>query len=320
MASVGGPSLQEQPATAASGAPSHHNEGNTAIAAATAETRCPVCGAEARPWHRVGGYSIFECDACRHRFVPGERSDAHVVEQFDDAYFTGGGAGYPDYLGDGEILRARGRRYGQILARHMPPGRVLDVGAAAGFILLGLTDCGWIGRGLDPNGQMVAYGRERLGLDLSCGTLENLDPTETFDLVCMLQSIMHFYDLDRALTRAATATCPGGFWLIEAFNPHSWVGRALGRQWHDYNPPSVLHWFSPQALQILAERHGFTEVARGKAPKSISAKHAKSVLHHRLGNGGLGRLAGPLLAAIPDRLAIPYPGDDIFWGLYRKHD
>ena len=130
---------------------------------------------------------------------------------------------------------------------------------------------------------------------------------------------MHFYDLGRACESAAGLTKPGGFWLLEAFNPHSFVGRLMGKHWHDYHPPSTLHWFSPGSLRLLLGRHGLEQVASGRAPKSISAAHAKSVLQFQLrGGSGLPRMALSLLGAIPDAWAIPYPGDDIYWALFRK--
>lgn len=279
---------------------------------------CPVCDAETTPWHSIKGYPIHECLGCHHRFVPGARSTRHVQETFDDRYFSEGGAGYPGYLKEGEILRERGRRYARIIARHVPAGRMLDVGCAAGFILRGFLDCGWSGKGLDPNRAMVEFGR-RHGLDLECGTLEDYRSEGQFDLIAMLQSIMHFYDLRRACETAAGLTKPGGFWLIEAFNPYSLTGRLMGKQWHDYNPPSVLHWFSPEVLRLLLARFGLDQVAGGRAPKSISAAHAKSVLRFKFGHSSAVRRAMlSVLAAVPDTWAIPYPGDDIYWALFRK--
>jgi hypothetical protein len=93
----------------------------------------------------------------------------------------------------------------------------------------------------------------------------------------------------------------------------------MGKHWHDYNPPSVLHWFSPAVLSLLLARYGLERVAGGRAPKSISAAHAKSVLRFKFGRSSAVRRAMlTMLAVVPDALAIPYPGDDIYWALFRK--
>jgi hypothetical protein len=80
-----------------------------------------------------------------------------------------------------------------------------------------------------------------------------------------------------------------------------------------------LHWFSPAVLRLLLARYGLEQVSGGRAPKSISAAHAKSILRFKLGgSSGVRRAVLSILAAVPDALAIPYPGDDIYWALFRK--
>ena len=239
---------------------------------------------------------------------------------YADDYFKGGGAGYPDYLSEERLLVEHGRRYGRLLARYMEPGTVLDVGAAAGFVLRGLVDCGWTGRGIEPNAAMAAHARDRLGLVVSGGTLETMDTTERFDLVSMIQVVAHFRDPRVALRAAEGLTRPGGYWLIETWNRESWIARVLGPRWHEYSPPSVLHWFDPEGLRLLAERCGMHEVARGRPAKRIGGRHAVSLLRHKLPENRLGRLASAALGGIPEALTLPYPLDDVFWMLLRKPD
>src|ERR1041384_3040675 len=121
---------------------------------------------------------------------------------------------------------------------------MLDVGAAAGFILKGFIDEGWHGTGLEPNERMAAYGRQHLELDLRCGPLENFDEKtgeksdEKFDLVSMIQVAAHFYQPRKAFENAARLLAPNGHLLIETWNRGSFSARVLGRHWHEYSPPS----------------------------------------------------------------------------------
>jgi SAM-dependent methyltransferase len=194
---------------------------------------------------------------------------------------------------------------------------VLDVGAAAGFVLRGFLDSGWRGRGIEPNPRMADHARVRLGLSVDVGTLEGYRRDERYDLVSMIQVVAHFYDLRKAFQQAARVTRPGGFWLVETWDRESWTARLLGKGWHEYSPPSVLHWFSPEGLKRLAEQFGLREVARGRPPRRIGGAHAKSLLRHKLKGTRLERLTSGLLGIIPDRLAVPYPGDDLFWALFQ---
>lgn len=133
----------------------------------------------------------------------------------------------------------------------MAPGTVLDVGAAGGFVLQGLFDCGWRGRGLEPNAWMASHARDTLGIPVDIGCLESFHCDDRFQLLTMIQVIPHFANLSRALEAAASVTAAEGFWLVETWNRDSWTARCFGTHWHEYSPPSVLHWFSPEGLKQL---------------------------------------------------------------------
>lgn len=262
------------------------------------------------------------CTRCGHlqtEVIPDAESTRAL---YGRDYFFGGGAGYADYLAEANLLRSRGKKYGELLRRYASPGEILDVGAAAGFVLDGFRTAGWDGLGLEPNEEMVKYGRESLGLEMLSGTLEELSrilPVERqFDAISMVQVIGHFFDVRSALKTAADRTRPGGFWLIETWNRASITARMFGRRWHEYSPPSVVNWFTPDELTTLADQFGFDRVAGSRTLKWINVGHAKSLVLHKLGTGTVGRLAEKAGTIIPDNWAVPYPGEDLFWAIYRK--
>jgi SAM-dependent methyltransferase len=245
-------------------------------------------------------------------------SNDHIDQVYRDDYFKGGAAGYMDYLSEANILTSHGRRYGLILSKYTPPGLLLDVGTAAGYILKGLQESGWRGIGLEPNLSMVEYGRTHLDLQIECGSLEQFSTNQKFDVVVMIQVISHFYDIRQALQKAANITNPGGFWLIEMWDRESWVARILGKYWHEFSPPSVLHWFSPAGLKHLIAQFGFYEIARGRPKKFINSAHAKSLLAYKLQNSPLDWLKRGL-AIVPDHLVFSYPTFDLYWFLFQNN-
>jgi SAM-dependent methyltransferase len=290
-------------------------------AAMSSQLSCPICDASAARKFQKYKYWIAECSRCRHQFLEEQPSASHAEQVYGDDYFYGGQAGYPDYLAEGKLIREHGRRYGKLVAKYMTPGRILDVGAAAGFVLNGFVDYGWQGDGIEPNARMAAFGRETLGLNVQAGTLENLQELmgdRTYDLVSMVQVLPHFYDLHQALTAAAAATKPGGHWLIETWNRDSFSAKLFGTQWHEYSPPSVLHWFSPSDLKLLAASYGLEVVAQGRPQKWINGAHVKSLLGYKFDTMPGGSLFKALLKLMPDGLRIPYPAEDLFWMLFQK--
>ena len=277
---------------------------------------CPICGSETNP-HRVPRYRA--CPSCSHAFLAESPSADHLAQVYGDDYFTAGGAGYADYLAEGALLRERGRRYGAVLTRELSrTGRVLDVGAAAGFVLAGLTEAGWPGVGIEPNASMARFAGDRLGLDVRCGALETVDLRAQADCIVMIQVVAHLFDLRSAFDAAERATESDGAWLVQTWNGASFTARLFGPNWHEWSPPSVRHVFTPQSLDRLAASYGMSRIASGRPKKTLIAGHAKSLLKEKALTSFPARVLALAAGPIPDDVTLPYPAEDLFWALYRR--
>lgn len=274
--------------------------------------RCPLCCSESRVAFKTKEIPLRDCTVCRHRFAEVAADEEHVARVYDDSYFFGGEAGYSNYTAEAELLVERGKMYAEKIGKYTKPGRILDVGAACGFLLKGFTEMGWTGTGLEPNEGMVRIAREETGVEVVQGSLESSTLDRKFDLVSMIQVAGHFYDPLKAFKKAHKILNVDGLLLIESWNRESISARLFGRHWHEYSPPSVLQWFSLRGMTGFLKGIGFEKVASGRPSKKIKGSHAKSLLRYRIGDNFLLRL-------IPDSLNIPYPSEDLFWALYRKN-
>jgi len=277
---------------------------------------CPLCSGESARVFQAKGFHVRDCARCKHRFAEIAADENHVAQIYGDDYFSGGGAGYTDYFSEGEMLRKRGNVYAELLSKFISPGKIIDVGSAAGFILKGFEERGWRGVGLEPNPNMAAFACENLGLDVRCGDLENFKSDEKFDAVSMIQVAAHFHNPRRAFETARDLLTDDGLLLVETWDRGSFTARAFGKHWHEYSPPSVLQWFSKNGLTQFLSNLGFEKVAAGRPSKKISGEHAKSLLRYRLGEGVLAKSISSL---IPDRINFPYPAEDLFWTIYKKN-
>lgn len=281
-------------------------------------TTCQICYGKGSSFFSQDGFHILQCQACGHQFLDIAASCDHVSSIYGDAYFNGGGNGYPNYLGQERIIRQYGRYYANILHKHTQPGTLFDVGAASGFVMKGFRDCGWQVAGVEPNDSMAKHGRQS-GLHIHTGTLEACPRENSFDVISFIQVLPHVYDLRKALDAALSITAPGGFWLIETWNRASLSARLLKQHWHEYSPPSVLRWFSPADLEQLADSYGFARVDEGRPRKRVLASHGKSLVEHKARNMGIaGKVLSGLAGIIPDNAVLPYPSEDLFWALYKR--
>jgi SAM-dependent methyltransferase len=255
---------------------------------------------------------------CGHQFIALDDVRGHIERTYGDDYFYGSGTGYSNYLGEERLLLARGKWYARLLSQHCPPGSVLDVGAAAGFTLRAFSQAGWQCHGIEPNRSMAEFAQQRFGISVDPTSLETWKTDQCFDLLTMLQVLPHFADPHRALQKCSQMLRSRGLLLVETWDRDSWMARLAGRHWHERNPPSVLHWFSKTGLIRLARATGFEPIAKGFLMRWIDAAHAKSLLAHRASGSAVYRSLLTLANLIPDRVAIPYLADDLFWALFRK--
>lgn len=280
---------------------------------------CPVCNKINTEVKFIkNGYNIYHCNECDHLFTGYIPTKKEVKIIYSDDYFFNGGAGYDDYTLEREMLIKRGEYYADKMKRYMNPGKILDIGSAAGFLLKGFENKGWKGTGIEPNKTMVEYGQKNLGLNLIHGTIETIELNDKFDLIILIQVAAHVYDLNSSLSRISSLLKPNGHVLFETWDKDSLTAKIFGENWHEYSPPSTLNFFSKKTLTLLLKRQDFSIVDQGTPKKSIHSRHAKSLVLHKLSESRRLKWMAGITRLIPDNIVIPYPSEDLFWALYSK--
>lgn len=285
------------------------------------EMICDICQMASKIACRVGQYDIRGRTDCAHLFLSPDQRAGSANELYNDEYFSGsGGSGYVDYLEQRESLIDRGRKYGRLATKFSGrPGRLLDIGAAAGFTMAGCRDLGWNVDGVEPNLMMVEHCRKAEGLNVYHGDLDDVDASERYNCVLLLQVLEHIGDPVGTLRKILTLLKPGGIVIVETWNVRSWPARVLKHRWHQCNPPSVVHWFSPRSLTRLFNRHGFRLITTGRPFKTTPLSNGVALLATKfplITALGLTILRSSWLTAIP----VPYPPLDVFWAAYRRQE
>jgi 2-polyprenyl-3-methyl-5-hydroxy-6-metoxy-1,4-benzoquinol methylase len=267
----------------------------------------------------VNQHDILDCISCSQRFtMVNEDSVNHLSKIYSDAYFFEGKDGYPNYLEEKEIITNHGIRYAQLMQKYNCSGKILDVGCAAGFFLKGFQMNGWECSGLEPNSTMAEYGNKELDLNISVGSLESFNSNEQYDLVSLIQVVGHFYDIDIALENVYRLLKPGGLVLVESWNRASLVAKIFGKSWHEYSPPSVIHWFTDYTLNDIFNMHNFKFVDKGYPKKQINLKHALSLVDGKTPKFPGKKQAVGFLSSTFGNLKVYYPPLDLKWYLFQK--
>ncbi len=222
---------------------------------------CPLCGEHrSRELYRHRG-RIVRCSNCglvRRDPAPSPRELAAIYQS--EEYFrvtTPGAIGYGDYYADEHIYRPYFQRKLKRLSRFRPPpGRLLEIGAAAGYALDEARNAGWDTQGLEISPSAARFARERFGLRVDEGGVEDLVADEEWDVILLFQTIEHVTDVRGTLHALRRALRRAGVLFITTPDHGSWIRKVSRRFWPSYRPEHVIY-FDRRTLSTFLQQASF---------------------------------------------------------------
>lgn len=183
-------------------------------------------------------------------------------------------------------------------------GALLDVGAGPGLFVSQARRRGWRADGVEPSDASRAFARDRLGIELQPGGIEELGalPAASYDVVTLFDVIEHLPEPVAALRAVGRILVPGGLVVIVTPKFDSLLARLLGIRWYCIIP-AHLHYFTDLSLGQALVEAGFENVVRRRHVRHLSAGYIwqrlwKWILfssgRHRTVKSRLGRLIIPV--------------------------
>jgi SAM-dependent methyltransferase len=276
--------------------------------------RCLACGnRDLRPlamrYEHRGTFPAVRCPRCDLRFLVVQPAGEALAELYGASYFERDfrcGRSADDYFRE-DAFRAENRGLLDDFARlHPPPGDLLEVGCAGGWLLKHAAERGWRARGVELSAEAVAHSR-RLGLEVFQGELAAAGfPDAAFDLVYMGDVLEHVPDCRAVMDEVARVLRPGGhLYLRGPITTHSLARRvalagygALGRRIVLREPPYHLWEFTPRSLTRLAAAAGLGVVALRQSKIPPGRAHGRKSAAQRAAMFVLDALNLPLTRAL----------------------
>lgn len=145
--------------------------------------------------------------------------------------------------------------------RHRGARTLLDVGSGDGVFLATMQGVGWEVCGVEPDPVAARLSREKRGVSVLDGTLDQVDAgAAAFDVVVSRHVIEHVHDPVAFMRACFRAVGPGGSLIVLTPNARSFCHRIFGRHWLHLDPPRHLHLFSRRSLETCATAAGLRSV------------------------------------------------------------
>lgn len=139
------------------------------------------------------------------------------------------------------------------------PGKLLEVGCAAGWLLSGARAVGWDVTGLEASPKFAEYARGKQGLNVLTGTLTDPEAMEAvrqsgpFDVVVMTDVLEHLHDPVGDLKVMRDLLAPGGRLVIATLDFGSRSARRYGLAWRQIVVSHIVYWTRPSMRRALSE-------------------------------------------------------------------
>jgi SAM-dependent methyltransferase len=159
----------------------------------------------------------------------------------------------------------------------LPPDRrrLLDVGCGTGWTTAICQEEGFDVTGLEPSKVRSQMARDKYGLKVFTGHIEELNDPQTFDVVVMRHILEHIERPAQVIGRIRDLLSAGGILVVTIPNINT-IGRYVFRESWEWILPWHLHFYHPKTLRLLLESQGFEVVKLYQVPSPIWYPHTFS--------------------------------------------
>jgi len=238
------------------------------------EIACNVCESDNyvvlfEGWDRLHGlggpFRLVKCQQCGLIYLNPRPTRQEMGRYYPPEYepYTQGIEGAKGFLSTLDYRYGVAKRC-RMITRRKRPGRILDVGCGVGHFLNGMKQRGWQAFGTEVSARAAAYARERFGLKVFVGQLEEAEfPAAYFDAITLWHVLEHLHDPLATLKEINRLLKNDGFLVFSIPNWHSVDARLFGKYWVGLDMPRHLFTFPRPALEELLAKAGFKILHEG---------------------------------------------------------
>jgi 2-polyprenyl-3-methyl-5-hydroxy-6-metoxy-1,4-benzoquinol methylase len=244
----------------------------TEITAAGSAIACPICGVPSKVAQRVPPAVYYGCPVCGTLFQHPMPSIDQMRAYVEAEYARGV---YSNYVAAASLKALTFATRARRIAGRAGGGRLLDVGASAGFFVEQALEAGFDAYGVELSTEAVAKAPANVRDRLTVGDVNALalGGTAPFDVVTAFDLIEHVFDPVAFLQELRRVTRPGALLAITTPDVGHLLRYVLRARWPMFQPMQHMVLFSRRGLRLALTKAGYTDVEIGPATKTLTADY-----------------------------------------------
>jgi SAM-dependent methyltransferase len=216
---------------------------------------------------------VVQCDRCLLSFL--SPLPSHPEQYYEREYFEAYESAGLHFPTESDELPSRFGERLRDAEQYVGRGSLLEVGVGHGAFLSVAKNSGWRTFGIEVSDYAARLARERYGLDIFCGTLEDARvASASFDFVHMSHVLEHLRDPRGTLKELFRILRPGGLLAVEVPNELDCLQVKCLRAVRLARPYSVrsthLFFFTPGTLAAVIRGAGF-EIRKLRTTRDLGA-------------------------------------------------
>lgn len=200
-------------------------------------------------------FDYFECKTCKTIYVYPKINKNIVKKVYNKDYFSTPQY-YFDYLAEEKNIRVLAKKILlQLQKLGKKNGKILEIGCATGFFLSEAKKQGFSVQGVEISKFACNYAKERFGLKIFNGIIEDFKTKSKYDVIVLLDVIEHVLSLKTFMTKIKKLCKKGTIIIISTPITDSPIVKLLGKKWVHYRPEHIFYFNRDSIKQFLTNEN-----------------------------------------------------------------